>query len=55
MTDLQAAVSSLPDESLGREVVATTVAMMVDPKQPGQVIEAAFLRRANKPSNSSQR
>lgn len=55
MTDLQAAVSNLPDESLGREVVVTTVAMMTDSKQPGQMIEAAFLRRANKPSNSSQR
>lgn len=55
MTDLQAAMASLPDESLGREVVSTGLVMAGDSKQPGQMIEAAFLRRANKPSNSSQR
>lgn len=55
MTDLQAAMASLPDESLGREVVSTGLVIAGDSKQPGQMIEAAFLRRANKPSNSSQR
>lgn len=55
MTDLQAALWSLPDESLGHEVVVTGVAMTADSKHPGQGIEAAFLRRTNKPSNSSQR
>jgi hypothetical protein len=54
-TDLQAAVSSLSDESLGREVVVIGVAVMNDSNQPGQGIEAAFLRRADKPSNSIQR
>jgi hypothetical protein len=55
MTDLQAALGSLPDESLGREVVVTGVAVIADSKHPGQMIEAAFLRRADKPSNASRR
>lgn len=55
MTDLQAAVGSLPDESLGRELVVTGVAMTADSKHPGEGIEVAFLRRADKPSNSSLR
>ena len=54
-TDLQAAVGHLRDESLGREVVVISVAMAADSKQPGQSIEVVFLRRADKPSNSSQR
>ena len=55
MTDLQAAVASLPDESLGRALVSTGFVMSGDPKHPGQMIEAAFLRRADKPSNSNRR
>ena len=55
MTDLQAALAALRDESLGRELVVPSFAMMVDPKQPGRLIEVAFLRRADKSSDSSQR
>jgi hypothetical protein len=55
LTDLQAAVRDLPDESLGRELVVITVAMTADSKQPGQSIQLVFLRRADKPSNSSRR
>lgn len=52
MTDLQAAMGHLPDESLGRELVVLNIAVIADSKHPGQMIEAAFLRRADKPSNA---
>ncbi|HEY7642388.1 MAG TPA: hypothetical protein VH814_21825 [Steroidobacteraceae bacterium] len=55
MSDLQAAVAGLPDDSLGGDVVSAGLVMTGDPKHPGQMIEAAFLRRADKPSNSSRR
>ena len=45
-TDLQAALNDLPNESLGRELVFSTTAVSVDPTEPSQTMEVAFLRRA---------
>ncbi|HKR37766.1 MAG TPA: hypothetical protein VJT10_23180 [Steroidobacteraceae bacterium] len=53
-TDLQGALASLPHESLGREVVFISLAMGADSKRPDQLIEVAFLRRADKSSNSAR-
>jgi hypothetical protein len=53
-TDLQAALSDLAHESLGREVQVISVAMTLDSKHPGEMIEAAFLRRTDPSSNSTR-
>ena len=55
MTDLQEAISRLPDEALGREVVSKGVMVSGNPQRPGQTIEAAYLRRADKPTNANRR
>jgi hypothetical protein len=51
-TDLQFALGSLQNESLGRELIYGGVSLGSDPKQPNQIVEISFLRRAGDPGNS---
>ncbi|MGH8315022.1 MAG: hypothetical protein ACRETU_07715 [Steroidobacterales bacterium] len=51
--DLQFALFRIPGESLGRDLTVANAIVIVDPKHPGQTIEAFFLQRVA-PSDSTQ-